>query len=583
MTAVAEAPVVESPIDTKAGVLNVPDSKQIPLEGDYTVSLNKLDITKYKNYRLEAKEKHILELMGLLKEHGQLNSVLGAWQPDGTIALVAGFCRYEAMERLALEKIIDEYNHAHGHPKPDNEGYIPVGSFGFDSRAKRLKVREAGGEWMKKYDAALASYQIKVTTTIIEDEADAALKNIASNAYEKPPLLDLCKQIETLMQKPGITAKKVAKALKLNETTVSLHRKINECPKFLRELFQKDLSELAKKPEEQQIVRDTLITAVSELERRLGLEAENPQSISYSHAREFAGAVMHKEPMSLTGAAKALKDLVCMGDNGKVSDAGTPEYSVFMAKLREAKRIGKEPAPAPAAATPPAATPTVDLTTLSKEQLEQFDKAAAAVVPAPAAAPPVSTGNQPAPAVPTVPASPLPTATPTVVAQPALSPAELAKQAEIEAANSEFVGTSTDALLDAEGDAAPIGETLATAADAGQTNKKLTDAPVASKYKPKPPEKIENAANRMIDYASDTERATPIDQASYLLAAAQLFSMVGMDEAQMAANEAYVNFVEGLNKYLNLLETNVKEKSGEAVLKEIQVVRPQFVRPQLIK
>lgn len=164
-----------------------------------------------------------------------------------------------------------------------------------------------------------------------------------------------------------------------------------------------------------------------------------------------------------------------------------------------------------------------------------------------------------------------------------MTPAELAKQAEIEAANSEFVGTSTDALLDAEGDVAPIGETLATAADAGQTSKKLTDAPVASKYKPKPPEKIENAANRMLDYASDTERATPIDQASYLLAAAQLFSMVGMDEAQMAANESYVNFVEGLNKYLGLLEAHVKDKSGEAVLKEIQASKPQFVRPQLVK
>lgn len=582
MNAVAEAPV--NTIDTKAGVLNAAAVNQIPLEGDYTVSLGKIDITKYKNYRQEAKEKHILELIGLLKEHGQLNSVLGAWQPDGTIALVAGFCRYEAMERMALEKVIDEYNHAHGHPKPTDEGYVPVGGLGFESRAARLKVREAGGDWLKKYDAALGAANIKVTTTIIEDAADAALKNIASNAYEKPPLMDLCKQIEILMQQPGITAKRVAKALKLNETTVSLHRKINECPKFLRELFAKDLSELAKKPEEQTIVRDTLLTAVAELERRLGLETENPQSISYSHAREFAGAVMHKEPMSLAGVAKALKDLVCMGDNGKISEAGTPEYSVFKAKLNEAKRIGKEPVPAPAAAPAAApAIPTADLSSLSKEQLEQFDKAAAAQsVPHPAPAAPVSTGNSPAPvAAAPAPASPLPTSTPTVVSAPAMSPAELAKQAEIEAANSEFVGTSTDALLDAEGDAAPIGETLAV--DVGQTNKKVTDAPVLSKYKPKPPEKIENAANRMLDYASDTERATPIEQAGYLLASSQLFTMVGMDEASMAVNEAYVNFVEGTNKYLLLLENHVKEKSGEAVLKEIQATRPVYARPQLAK
>lgn len=564
-------------LDTKA---------EISREGNVTVSLKQVDPTRFKNYRQEAKEAHIMELMGLLKEHNQLNSCLGAWQKDGTIALVAGFCRFEAMLRLALTPLINEYN-KFNNKQPGDEGYIAPGGFGFKSHENRLKVRQAGGEWTAKYDAALAGYNINFTTVIVEDEADAALMNIASNAYDKPPLMDLCRQIESLLKEGNITAKRVAKSLKMSETVVSLHRKINATPAHLRELFKGDLSELKKNPEEQQVLRDGLMTAVGELEKRLSLEQENPQSISYSHAREFAGAVISKEPMTLAGTVKALRDLVVISDNGKLSDAATPDYTVFMAKLREAKRIGKAPEPtvapgetpatAPAAAAP-GATPLSDVSTLSAEQQAQFAQAGMAAapitMPTPVVGAAVSTGN------------PITTTTPTVVAPPALSPEDQARQAEIDASNSEFVGTSTSALLEAEGDAGIDGGVgIATAIAAptdGQMSGKTKDAPVAAKYKnAKPPEKVEMFANQMLDFASDTERSTIFEQGGYLLASAQLFNACGLAEAEDKVNEVFVNFMEGGNKYLLALEDTVKQARGEATLREMQQMKPTFVRPSL--
>jgi hypothetical protein len=573
-------------------------SQEIPAEGTVTVTLAQIDVTRFKNYRKQATETHLMDLFGKIKEHKQLTPVIGAWLPNGKIGLIAGFCRYEAMERLAMEKLVREYNQANG-KEAGQEGYISLGGAGFNSRLEREKILLAGGEWKAKYEAALKGYNILVRTIVVDDDADAALKNVVENTYDKPPLADLCDRIEDLLTHPEITQKRVARALKMSEPAVSQHRKIHACPEFMRKKFAGDLSELAKKPEDQVVIRQQLLTAVAEFERRLSLDPENGQSISFSHAREFSGAIMHtKEEMTVAGIAKALKDLVVMQDNGTLSTHNTPEYGVFMAKLRDAKRLGKkgeeEPAAAGAAAgatptTPAAGTAapvaTHDLSSLSQETAARFDKAGENLHPA------VSTGNQPAaPAATTAPTTPLAaTQTPVVSKQPTLSPEDQARQAEIEASNAaadspasdrmdELTGPSTESLIAAEGVDTPV-----AAPTDGQMKGKTTDAPVASKYRPKAPEKIEQAANRMLDYASDEQRATPIDQAGYLLASTQLFNAVGMEDAERAVNEAFVNFNEGLNKYLEALTNSVKEAKGEVVLKEIQALMPKFVRPSLAK
>ena len=266
-------------------------SIEIPLEGTYTANLMMVDAQVFPNYRKTLTEEHALQLFKEIKEHGQLTPCSGSWvktkvkklASDGKeveveesrIGIWSGFCRFEVMQRIALEKLVKEYNAANGKESPSDEGYIVLGGFGFDSEKNRRKIWEAGGEWREKYEAALRSYPINFFTKPVENQADAALKGISANTMDKPPLRDLCEKIEALMadKASGITQKKIARALAMSEGAVSQHRTIYAVGAYMRDMFTKgSMEELAlKKPDEQQVMRDTLLTAVNEFERRISL------------------------------------------------------------------------------------------------------------------------------------------------------------------------------------------------------------------------------------------------------------------------------------------------------------------------
>jgi transcriptional regulator with XRE-family HTH domain len=578
-------------MSTDSAVVERVVQQTIPAEGQVTVSLLDVDDKRFPNYRKRADETHLNQLFKEIKEHGQLTPLGGTWNADGkTIGIWSGFCRLEVRRRIALEKVVKEYNEFNKKQAGD-EGYIALGGLGFDSHKEREKIREAGGEWKEKYENALRAQQVEFKTTPVENDADAALKGISANTMDKPPLLDLCERIESLCQAEGITAKKVAKALGMSEPQLSHHRKISATPGYLRELFKGDLASLGfAKKEDAEMERQVLVTAVDEFEKRLGSRKEDPTAISFSHAREFANAVQNaKEPMPLAGVAKVLKFLTRMSDSGKPTGDATPDWDVFRAKLSDAKRIGKTDevkdaavpaaAAAPAAGAAPAATTpvAVGVNTLSKEQQAEFDKAAAAAsTPAP-----VSTGN-------TAATAPV-TTTPTVGATPALSAEDQAKVAEIEAANAggditeesldDLMGPSTEDLLAEDGTAAPI-VPGSEKDESGKMRTKSTDAVVSDKYKMKAPERIEGLASRMLDNCADP-RATMVDIAGYIQSAIWLYECVGMTAAIEACNELYVKYSEGANRYVASLEAAVKEARGEAVLVDLQQQKPKFERPKL--
>lgn len=305
-----------------------------------------------------------------------------------------------------------------------------------------------------------------------------------------------------------------------------------------------------------------------------------------------------KEPMTLAGIQKALFDLVGMQENGKLSDSYvTPDYGVYKSKLNEAKRIGKQAetpvvpaADATGAAATTTTTPATDqggatnapVSNIPADVSAAFDKAGEHLEQkAPA---PVSTGNQPATtAAPTEPKTPTVPTGQVSAQSPQLSPEEQAKMAEIEAANAP-ASDKIDDLLAGEGDGTPVGGAVLPTQDAsGQMKSKTTDAPVPEKYKNrKTPEKVENMANKMLDYATD-ERVSTAGQIGYLLASAQLFNTVGMEDAEMIVNEQFVTLDEAFKKYIATLEATVIECKGEGVLNEIKATLPKFVRPQLAK
>lgn len=573
--------------------------QEVPTEGMVTISLLEVDDTMFKNYRKRANEEHIVQLYREIKQHGQLTPCGGSYNEDGSkIGIWSGFCRLEALHRKALEKLVKEYNEANGKNSTD-DGFIKLGNDGFASRKEREKIRQAGGEWQQKYDEALGAQMINFSVKPVENQTDAALKGISANTQDKPPLLDLIEKIEELCQEKEITAKKVATALGMSEGFLSSHRKIFASIPYLRELFKEgaDLSALGfVKKEETEAERQTLITATNEYERRLGLTKDSPQAISFSHAREFANAVENKkEPMHLKGVARILKFLVQIDDNGKPTNRATPDWDIFRAKLSDARKTGKvegEIAVASEAASAVStgkttaagsvAGPIADINTLSKEQMDEIDKAAAAQ-------PGHSAVAQSSPAV--------------AGKVPALSAEDQAKMAEVEAANAGTVGTGSLSDEDLDGLMEPTDGELQTeellagvdeevivggaqvpatekVVDGAQRTKGGVDTTPESRYKVKPPEKIEQSINRVLDMCMD-ERATFIDQAGYVQSCLWMAGDIGLQDVQNKLQELYVTFGEKANRYVTALENAVKEARGEAVFAELQQMKPKFERPSL--
>lgn len=574
----------------------------IPAEGQVSVPLDQVDDTMFPNYRKNVDEDHINQLSKEIKEHGQLTPCGGSWSKDGSkIGIWSGFCRLEAMRRLATEKVVKEYNEAMG-KKSGDDGYIPPGGLGFDNHKLREQIRQVGGEWAAKYEAALKAYKIDFKTIPVEDDVDAALKGISANTMDKPPLMDLCQRIDDLcnteINGAKVTAKRIAGALKMTEAQISHHRKIYATANYLRETLvgttekPVDLTALGLKPEEAEAERQSLATAIGEWERRLRLRKDNPQAISFSHAREFSNAVQNKqEPMTLAGIARLLRFLVSLSSTGKPSTDATPDWTVFNNRLRDFRKLGKaaeEPAPAagataaPAAAAPAAAA-GVDTSTLSADQKAQF--AAAGAAAAVATAPAQSAAQPPA------------TTAPVVAQCPALSAEDQAKMAEVNAANDVPVNTLDDLVKPAETTDELLAGTPAAATTPppagqpagptdGQMKSKTVEGGPESVYKVKPPEKIESLANRMLDHLDNTDpeaNATFIDQLGYLLSSVQLFGVIGMDDPVNILQEIYVNQSEAANSYIAKLEATVKECKGDEFLADVRKLRPQFTRPKLTK
>ena len=182
---------------------------KVPTKGQFTVSLLQVNNKRYPNYRVTLREEHARELMVSIKANGQLQSCGGSWNADASmIDLWGGFSRFEVMQRIALEKLVKEYNETMK-KQPGDDGFVPLGGTGFGSQAVREKIPDTSPEWKAKYDAALASYKIKFDVEPVEDDNDAAMKAVATNIYDKPPLADLCAQVEALCNREGVTAGKV--------------------------------------------------------------------------------------------------------------------------------------------------------------------------------------------------------------------------------------------------------------------------------------------------------------------------------------------------------------------------------------
>lgn len=567
---------------------------KVPTTGQFTVSLLQVNNKRYPNYRKTLREEHAKELFTSIKAEGQLQACAGSWSPDGSvIELWGGFSRFEVMQRIALEKVVREYNDTMKKQAGD-EGFIPLGGSGFASQTAREKIREAGPEWKLKYDAALASYKIKFDVSPVENDDDAAMKGVATNLYDKPPLADYCEQIEALCSREGVTAGRVGKVMGIVDSHISQYRKINRMPGLLRDMFEK--ADYAKDlgitdQEKAKREKEILLMAVGEFVRRMNLPNGDSEAIKFSLAREVAGVIDNKkEPIAVAAAARIVKLMVRVNQAGNLSGLPTPEWDDFKIQVADAKKVGKLEAEGGAAATgtPAATPPAVTLQTLTADQQAVIDKAAAAT--APGAAPTAAAGT------PTVVS---PNAPPAV----ALSAEEQAKQDALKAANVGDAGTTgadggaaedidLDDLVptaDALNALATAGEEgaapLTPATPVGQLASKPKDAPADSRYRLKAPEKIEKVARDLVAEAGNgSENVTLVDQSAYVFGAVQLFDSLGMDKESEECNEVYANFTEGLVAYITAMEEFIKSAQvSDAVKAPILAQRPLWVQPLAAK
>lgn len=631
-------------------------SVEIAREGLVTVPLSDIDPTWIKNYRTQIATDKIVGYRNGAETSGQLTSVTGVWSADGKkVYLAAGFCRLEFLEELALKKVVREFNDHFGFEKGD-EGFISlegltykkvsesekeveeeftegegeaavkkvrlvkkmVGKFApvdddldtISRRNHRRKIREQGAEWATKFDNALKMATIHVTTKDVgdPDSEDGKQKgemiNIAENDQRtNPSQWDTICRVEKFMSM-GYKPKNVAEITGRSASSITHIRKVYSLPEFIKINWTDDALVAAFKltgdedamKRQKELLVATRDNCLAEYVRRLRLPEGEEQVLKFSAAKEFAANLQATqegtEPLPIKQALPLFQELVGVGKDGKPNNASALEYGVFMAKLRDAKRIAKMPEAEQQAAAVAAAsgvtTPLVhgspaDPTTV--EGLAALQQHAAGLVTAAA-----------------TPAAPV---TGTPAKAEATRPEDAAAQAEIKAANAGVVGaeepglaTETEANEDAEFEKM-LQEESATAAGAdplavaaagatpatseasgtvkpadGQMRSKTTDA-VVSRYKVKPAESLEKQAYaRLKDAAEDG--ANLFDVSGNLIVAAEILSAIGMDTESGAINKAYVPFDDAARNYLDKLE-EVVAKLSDAERLAIQAMKPKYV------
>lgn len=324
--------------------IEVKETKKIEREGVYTVKLSQIDNTVYTNQRTERDPSKMLELFKSLKGGPQLNTVTCEWKEDGQrLNLVAGFGRIEAFERIALEKLVKEWNASHELQSTD-ENFLRL-----DMPEHRHRILNAGGEWEQKYIEAMDSQMVNVTTIIVgEEKGEAELTNLAENVIrEDLSLMDLCRSVHDLVD-AGVKQTLIARKLGKQEAQVSQYKKLAEFPTYLRTRFRDELPSLYKDESKLVEIADIAEKALAEYERRLKLPKDATASVSFSHARDFVNAVNNKKnPLPIGHTLTVLRYLVRMDESGTLNPMSpVMDYAVFKdqlnATVKTAQKFGDE-------------------------------------------------------------------------------------------------------------------------------------------------------------------------------------------------------------------------------------------------
>lgn len=628
--AVATAIAVPEPNGKPAAAAPSPstiirESKEtIQADGVYTVPLSMLDNERYPNARNAAEmedayENFIPDLAASIGVSKMTVAISGAWEPDGSrIDIIDGHCRYNALCVLALDKLVREFNRTNGY-SPSDDGFVNI--FHPAATYTRLKdgvpmqrhgrdwVRQAGGEWAAKYDAALAATMVNVTTQRVADDLEASVRCLGAFTRKE---LSVASKVAEIVRVLGLgyKANKLAKAISASEPAISHAKNVYGIPEMLRGIAaDADKYGVTNNltPETVAGIKAAFATAIDEYERRTSLRENEPTAIKFSLCRDLYSALNgmpNKDipPLPFMSVLKVLSSLVGLSQTGKPQPkAEVMNYGDFKAMIDdERKALSATVVEVTAGAVTGGGTPTSTT--------------------APGTAP-VSTGNSPvvAPVNPGVPggiisggatvAGVATPGTPVTGVTPGVSTADLgatqtagkdaATEASIKAANLAS-GTpaasptvpaddiiagdeveSMDALLasSANDPAAQAAEQArqqaAEAAKAsGQLQTKTREAEL-QRYRPLPGDTVEKLANTML-VDCEAATATMLDIPAYLLAAKELFNTLGMAVEADAINQVYAEYLALGDEYLGALQAFLAAKGTDEEKARIEAMRPVY-------
>lgn len=325
-----------SPVTTNNGAAPPVTPQAVPqiAPGSFLVTVDQLDPDVYDNPRLAGgsslPEDSINELRHNLKTQGQLQNigVLPSPKGDGKYAVYFGWSRTEAFIRNVFEPLIDKWNKEKGLESTAAE-YLVV------TNKNHLEIVRAAypAEFEKEKNKPHNKVYVK-----IDSELDAAnkgavyVKGVAENTVRKNMTLwQEINALNNLVDNLNYTAKNAGAVLKLSPTVVSLKRKISKLPTVLGNvLITPDAGEVLAEADLVKL-KEGSKKLIGELVRRMNLMEGDLESISYSHAREFAARVVKDEKETRSLTRLQIMDRLCalVGANPKTFDLiGAKEIKV---------------------------------------------------------------------------------------------------------------------------------------------------------------------------------------------------------------------------------------------------------------
>lgn len=589
------------------------------------VPLLRIDNTVYENYRQLSSNEEIENLVDSIKSNGLKQNLVSGLQPDGRLGLACGFQRHEALLRLALEDVVEDYNKHFGYT-PENEQYVflsgmPRTFFGSkDFRANvremqdnRAVIRKASPEWAKKFDEALAKFQVNVQIKNYKKTGEALIDNMEENELRSnPSLADKTRRIIAFLDS-GTSATELARATGDSNATISHYKRIYSIIPFLQGL-RKEAATLTGfkdeegKPELTNFLRK-MDGVIAELGRRFSLSEDDPARLQFQQLRELSHTIDPKneaERPPLPVIVDIVAVLVRTEPDGSATANPTFDMSTFKARVKDILFIDKQRREAAAkaeqdaqqqAAGGTASTAAPNLGTPAKGQpeasvVDMLDPAAMgtkSTVPSVDSATAVDAAivqaNQPA-AAPTAATTPGGVVAPTdAQRQAAIDQANLAAGGEAVAgtAMEEAPEISMSSLVPSVEDLKQEIGAPPTSPDDGQMRSKTAEAN-KSRYQTLPPDKVEQMADSSVKELTSElslQTCSPYDNIQFMAQAKQMYYILGLSDKQHVVNAAMIGYVEKLRIWTENLETQLAKNAPADIVAAIKTLKPEVPKIEL--